>query len=247
MKNFTALLLILLASLPAAAQTETDSVTIRGTVTDYSGMPLDSVSIFWQSPSFEVITEALTDVQGRYEARVKKGKYYAMGAINMKEYPIAGSTLPVKDQRLEFWGWNFIADRDTTFNMQYHRMEAYGVNAFNVRGGTPGYTVYVRPMSLTRYQQWTKNKTPEALLAPSPAQAEVTVTINGTEMPVRMIQEVKEYFEPGQSGNAYLLFVDPVKTDNGLPYDVFRIRITDKENGDKGEAVYYKEKEQFVN
>lgn len=247
MKNILSLLFILLASLPAAAQTETDSVTICGKVTDYNGMPLDSVSIFWQSPSFEVITEALTDAQGRYEARVRKGKYYAMGAINMKEYPIAGSTLPAKDQRLEFWGWNFIADRDTTFNMQYHRMEAYGVNVFNVRGGTPGYTVYVRPMSLTRYQQWAKRKTPDAVLAPSPAQAEVTVTINGTEMPVRMIQEVKEYFEPGQSGNAYLLFVDPVKTDNGLPYDIFRVRITDKENGDQGEAVYFKEKEQFVN
>lgn len=247
MRNFIALLLILFASAPVAAQTETDSVTIRGRVTDYNGMPLDSVSIFWQSNSFKVIIEALTDHQGRYEARVRKGKYYAMGAINMKEYPVTGSTLSEKDQRLEFWAWNFIADRDTTFNMHYHRMEAYGVHVFNVRGGTPGYTVYVRPMSLTRHQQWIKSKTPEALLAPSPANAEVTVTINGTETPVRLIQEVKEYFEPGQYGNAYLLFVDPMKTDNGLPYDIFRIRLTDKENGDKGEGVYFKEKERFVN
>lgn len=246
MKSFIILLSILLASSPLAAQTEADSVTICGRVTDYNDMPLDSVSVCWQSTTFATITEVLTDKDGYYKARIKKGKYYAMGALNMSQYIVTGSELPEKDQRLEFWGWNFIADRDTTFDMQYHRMEAYGVHVFNVRGGTPGYTIYVRPMSLTRYQQWAKDKTPESLLAPSPGNAEIAVTINGTATPVRMIQEIKEYFEPGQYGNAYLLFVDPVKTRNGLPYDIFRIRITDKENGDKGEAVYFREKEQFV-
>ena len=56
-----------------------------------------------------------------------------MGALNMDEYIIANSTLPEKDQRLEFWGWDFIADRDTTLNIQYHRMEAYGLRAFESR------------------------------------------------------------------------------------------------------------------
>lgn len=227
-----------------SAQTPADSVTICGRVTDYSGQPLDSVSVFCHKTSFNVLSEALTDKEGYYKARVKKGRYYAMSAIKMSTYP-KFSILAEKDQRLEFWAWNFIADRDTTFNIQYHRMEAYGVHAFQVRGAPPGYTVYVRPMSLTRSLQWRKNKTPDAFWAPSVEKAEVKVTINGEETPIRMIQEVKEYLAPGEYTNAYLLFVDRPKKSNGMPYDIFRVCITDLENGDKGEGVYFKEKVTF--
>ena len=38
-----------------------DSVTICGQVTDYNGQPIDSCSIFWQSPSFDDIKQAITD------------------------------------------------------------------------------------------------------------------------------------------------------------------------------------------
>ncbi len=34
---------------------------------------------------------------------------------------------------LEFWAWDFIADRDTTLDIRYHRMEAYGLRAFCIR------------------------------------------------------------------------------------------------------------------
>lgn len=55
------------------------------------------------------------------------------------------------DLRLEFWGWDFIADRDTTLDIRYHRLEAYGLHAFHIPGGMPTYQIYVRPMSLTRF------------------------------------------------------------------------------------------------
>lgn len=229
-----------------AGQTDADSVTIRGRVTDYQGNPLDSVSVFWQRPDFSVVAEVLTGADGYYKARIPNGRYYAVGALNMSEYIVTGSRLPEKDLRLEFWAWNFIADRDTTFDMRYHRMEAYGINVFRVQGATPGYTIYVRPMSLTRTLAWRKEPTPHSPLAPEPDRLDVKVSINGEVVPVRMKQKIKEYFEPGQTGDAYLLWVELPKKKNAVPYDIFRVVLTDLDNGDKGEGVYFLEKKEFV-
>jgi len=225
---------------------EEEYVTISGYVTDYDGNPIDSVSVGWMDPGFSGnIYEASTDQNGYYSARIKKGRYFSMAAMDMKEYIHAGSTLSEEDQRLEFWAWNFIADRDTTYNISYHRMEAYGINVFSIQGAPPAYTIFVRPMSLTRYQAWSKNKTPETIIAPSPENAKVVVTVNGEEVPINLIQEVKEYFDETDYGNAYLISVGMPKKKNPLPYHVFKVYIEDKENGDKGEALYFLEKKQY--
>lgn len=230
------------------SQVITDSVTINGRVTDYDNRPLDNVSVSWARPDFSEVSVTLTDKNGNYSIRIPKGKYHSMGALNMEEYIIAKSTLPDKDQRLEFWGWDFIADRDTTLNIQYHRMEAYGLRAFRIPGATPAYQIYVRPMSLTRAQAWMKaGKPKEAILAPEPEQLKAVVWINGEEVPILMKQEIKEYFASDEWGNAYLLTVDmPKNSNNTLPYNVFKVELTDLENGDRGEAIYYMEKETYV-
>jgi hypothetical protein len=108
--------------------------------------------------------------------------------------------------------------------------------------------VYVRPMSLTRTQAWMKaGKPKEAILAPEPEQLKAVVWINGEEVPILMKQEIKEYFAPDEWGNAYLLTVDmPKNRNNTLPYYVFKVELTDLENGDRGEAIYYMEKETYV-
>ena len=55
---------------------------------------------------------------------------------------------------------------------------------------------------------------------PRPGQLKVTVWIDGEKVPVLMKQEIKEYFDSNEYGNAYLLTVDmpkhPKKTF--LPY-----------------------------
>ena len=62
----------------------------------------------------------------------------------MSTYPHTEKTRTSgKDQRLEFWAWNFIADRDTTLNIRYHRMEVYGLRIFHIPGGMPTYQIYV--------------------------------------------------------------------------------------------------------
>lgn len=228
------------------AQNRTDFVTIRGHITDYDNNPLDSVSVFWMKKDFSDIKEVITNEDGYYEAKIKKGHYYSMGALNMSTYIVTGSKLPEDDMRLEFWGWNFIADRDTTFNMQYHRMEVYGLNPFRIQGATPGYTIYCRPMSLTRTLAYNRKKTPHAALAPDPEKMEVKVTINNEEVSVKMKQKVVEYFGEKETGDAYLLFVDLPKGKNDFSYNVFRVQITDLENGDKGEATYFLEKKEYV-
>lgn len=81
------LLFILFFLYSAGYAQQRDSVTIRGQVTDYNGQPIDSCSIFWQSPSFDDIKQAITDKNGYYTTRIPKGKYQSMGAINMSTYP----------------------------------------------------------------------------------------------------------------------------------------------------------------
>ena len=256
------LLFILFFLYSAGYAQQRDSVTIRGQVTDYNGQPIDSCSIFWQSPSFDDIKQAITDKNGYYTTRIPKGKYQSMGAINMSTYPhTVKPGLAEKDQRLEFWAWNFIADRDTTLNIRYHRMEVYGLRIFHIPGGMPTYQIYVRPMSLTRTLQWQKEEKSSlvhaqdlskieqtglskqakgVLLAPSADKLKAIVWIDGEEVPVLMKQEIKEYFNATEYGNAYLLTVDmPRHQKNILPYRIFKVELTDLENGDRGEGLYY--------
>ena len=64
---------------------------------------------------------------------------------------------------------------------------------------------------------------------------------------VLMKQEIKEYFDATEYGNAYLLTVDmPRHQKNILPYRIFKVELTDLENGDRGEGLYYMEKENYI-
>lgn len=269
MKQIIPLFLLLLLLCPATYAQQQDSVTIHGRVTDYNGQPIDSAAIWWQSPSFKDIAQVVTDKAGYYSARIPKGKYQSVGAINMATYPhTAKPGLQESDLRLEFWAWDFIADRDTTLDIQYHRMEVYGLRVFQIPGGMPTYQIYVRPMSLTRFLQWQKesekkaihgedlsdieqaaiSKQAQASLLASPIdKLKTTVWIDGEEVTVLMKQEVKEYFSANEYGNAYLLTVDrPRNAKQVLPYHIFKVELTDMENGDRGEGLYYMEKENYV-
>lgn len=134
----------------------------------------------------------------------------------------------------------------------------------------PTYQIYVRPMSLTRHLQWQKKARPEqivhkqdninnleqkalrkqaegTLLAPPADKLKATVRIDGEEVPILMTQEIKEYFDATEYGNAYLLTVDmPKQRKSNLPYRIFQVELTDLENGDRGEGLYYMEREDYV-
>ena len=226
-----------------------ETVTVSGIVADYNGNPIPNATVRLQNNAFESVAETITDNNGHYTLHVKKGRYYAMFALDTDTYPhTAAEDFPEEDMRLEFWAWNFIADRDMDFDIQYHRIEVYGINIFRIQGATPGYTIYCRPMSLTRTIEWitAPSPSPYARMSPAPGNAEVKVTINGEEVQVRLVQEVEEYFGEGQKGNAFLISVGLPSAPSPAPYDIFRITISDLENGDKGEGVFFLEKKEYV-
>lgn len=225
-------------ALTACTSAGPEMIIVTGRVTDYAGNPLDSVTVGWLNPAFSGQYYATTDADGRYAARIPKGRYAYAGGIDMAEYPNAGSVLPAAEQRLEYWHWNFLAERDTVSDFRYHRLEVYGVNAFQIQGAAPGYTLYFRPMSLTRSQRWERAGRPagNAALAPPIDSARIEVTIDGERVAVRMAQQVKEYFGEGSWSGAYLLFVDRPKENSAVKN--FRIVMEDLGNGDKGEAIY---------
>lgn len=61
-----------------------------------------------------------------------------------------------------------------------------------------------------------------------------------------MKQEIKEYFSANEWGNAYLLTTDRPKRSTALPYHIFKVELEDLDNGDRGEGLYYMEKEKYV-
>ncbi|WP_373827235.1 carboxypeptidase-like regulatory domain-containing protein [Bacteroides heparinolyticus] len=268
MKQFLFLFILLLSAATYAQQK--DSVIIRGRVTDFNGQPIDSASIWWKTPRFSNIIEAVTDKNGDYMICIPKGKYQSIASIYLPSYAQIAmkNNLPEADHRLEFWAWNFIADRDTILNIRYHRMEAYGLHVFRIPGATPAYQIYVRPIGLTRTYQWMKGMNPESSvhseisgieqpeqgqkakgcrMAPPSGQLKAIVWIDGEEVPILMKQEIKEYFAANQYGNTYLLTVAlPKHPKTNLPYRIFRIELTDLENGDQGEGLYYMEKENYI-
>lgn len=225
-------------ALAACAPASPEMVTVTGRVTDYDGNPLDSVTVGWLNPAFDGQYYATTDKAGCYAARIPKGRYAYAGGINMTVYPNAGSVLPEADQRLEYWHWNYLAERDTTCDFRYHRLEVYGVNAFRIQGAAPCYTIYFRPMSLTRFQRWVHagKHAGDNALAPPIDSARIEVTIDGKPVAIRMAQQVKEYFDEDSWSGAYLLFVDRPKENSAVKN--FRIVMEDLGTGDKGEAIY---------
>jgi len=230
---FGALIFLFFASRAQASEL----VQITGHVTDYSGKPLDSVYVVAMNNNFSPNTGTFTDADGRYHLELQKGKYMALLAVRMHEYP-RFSSLPAEEQRLEYWAWNFIADKDTVINIQYHRLEIYGLNVFRIHGASPGYTIYCRPMSLTRLQNEMTD------IAPDPDELEINVEINGKPVNLNMAQKVKEFTEEGEL-YGYLLHVDFNDDLNKNPYDVFRIYMKDTTTGDKGEAIYFLEKSDY--
>lgn len=248
------------------AQAQTDSVTISGRVTDYSGQAIGNCSVMFQNSNFDPLFETKTDKDGNYQIRIPKGRYSNLGAIDMDTYPhTMKSGSDQQELRLEFWGWNVVADRDTTLNIRYHRMEAYGLHVFQIPGGMPTYQIYVRPMSLTRFlankgignaqhkedlSDITQTVSADSArcdrLAPTIDKADIKVWVDGEEVPVLMKQQIKEYYKATEYGIAYYLTVDMPKRKTTLPYHVFRVELTDLENGDRGEAVYYLEKTDYI-
>lgn len=260
------LVVVLCLSVTASAQVTEDSVTIRGLVSDYEGNAIGNCLVMLQNSNFDVLFETRTDKNGMYQLRIPEGRYNSMAAIDMDTYPHTMKPgTGDEDLRLEFWAWNFIADRDTTLDIRYHRMEAYGVHVFHIPGGMPTYQIYVRPMSLTRFlaskgidnarhkedlsglvQESSADSARCDNIAPVIDKAGIRVWIDGDEADILMKQQVREYYEADEYGIAYYITVGMPERTSSLPYRIFKVELTDLENGDRGEALYYLEDTDYI-
>lgn len=209
---------------------QSDSITIKGIVTDYDGKPIENAMIMLKGNNFGGFVDTThSDHSGQYLLKVKKGKYSGLAAVRMEDY---GKT------RLEFWAWEIPAFKDMLLDIQYDRLEVYGVNVFRVQGAYPGYTIYFRPMSLTRFL--TADAESGVMdIAPPADKIDIQVEINGEKVTLNSVQRVEE-FAGKDKMYGYLIHTEPGKRSNDK-YDTIRILVEDKENGDRGEAIYFKE------
>lgn len=245
MRNKFLILGLLFSAVSFSGFSQNDSVFISGIVSDFKGHSVEGALVEIKHSDFKTAYETLTNEQGQYQIKVLKGDYYAMGSLKMSEYPIAGSVLPKEEQRLEFWAWNIIAQEDIVLDIKYHRLEVYGVNIFRVQGAHPGYTIYCRPMSLSRGFAEPNKNLDFIDLCPNPDELDITVKINGEIVKINMMQKVKEYVSSGIC-NGYLLHVPLPKEKTDKEYDIFHIEMTDLKTGDKGEAVSFRRSVEFL-
>jgi len=232
MKQFILSAAFVMAAMTLSAQ---KMVTISGKVTDFSGKPIVSAMIEAKTNLFEMKYHTFSDRNGNYSISVDAGTYIGLSCVRMADYGKSS---------LEFWAWNVPANENMTINMRYERLEVYGLNVFRIQGAHRGYSIYCRPMSLTRYLAWEKNPTPLMNFAPNLDKMRVEVIINGSPAKVNMVEKVKEYAGKHQA-EAVMIYTD-LGAITSKPYDEIKVIITDLENGDKGEAIYYRPKDKYV-
>lgn len=235
---------------------EKTTFTISGRVTDFTGHPIDSVTIRLKDKTFKNIYETLTDKNGNYSIEVKKGIYYCLYAIKLSEYRV---------NRLEYWTWNVPVFKDLVINPQYDRMEIYGINVFEPQV-TPQetYMLYFRPMSLLKTLQiasmqkvdskdFQKAKQTEKfiegsdkLINMSPEKItpeELTIEVNGVKSEILEINKITEYAR-GVLMYGYIVQILKPKGDESLysEYDLISITLRSNETGEigKGEAFVKK-------
>ena len=230
-----------------------NTITISGQVTDFDGNPIDSCLVYLIHEDFNSVYDTYSDSTGHYILKdVEKGKYMALAAIRMKDYP-RSNAVPEEDMRLEFWAWNVIADRDMIINPRYHRLELYGFQVFEVFGGAPYLKAYVRPMSLGKYISYgkdvylDKSKVEKMSdISVQPDSIDFKIYAGDEPLTIHSVQPLLEYEGANnQPFRAFFLQFDRPKEFSG-DYCVFRIEATHNLFGtEKGENLYFYELKKY--
>ncbi|GET25659.1 hypothetical protein NT017_19880 [Prolixibacter sp. NT017] len=225
---------------------------IHGKVTNFNGVPIDSVTIRLMNNKFEAVYETLSNEDGDYLMNVKEGDYYCLYAIRLRDYRV---------RKLEYWNWNVPVHQNMTINPQYDRMEIYGINAFEPQV-TPQetYMIYFRPMSLSKSLQLVSDqkiekksfedaeRTEELLdksdklinISPdSITQDELTIEINGMPSKIVGINKIREYARGFFMYGYCVQVLKPKQNNEALSgYDLISVTLNSAETGEigKGEA-----------
>lgn len=203
-----------------------DSVVISGITSDFSDKPLDSVTVDIKDKDFKTIYSTISDSNGCYSLKVKKGLYYAMTAVNKTDY---------SKTKLEFWAWTVPASKDLTINPKIDRLELYGINIFKIQGAYPAYSIYVRPMCLSKFK-YLDNNDSIIRLAPKIDNTQIDILLDGKKLKVLSAQTINEF-----AGDKQIIgfFIQTEYLKASKNYSKFEIIFNDKETGDKGQAICY--------
>ncbi|NDV59987.1 carboxypeptidase-like regulatory domain-containing protein [Bacteroides sp. 519] len=229
-------------------ETTKDTIIISGIVKDFNGNPIDSSIIDIKYKDFSTAYKTYTDAEGRYSIEIKKGRYASIYAMRLNEYP-RNNAVPEEDMRLEFWAWNVIADRDMEINPHYHKLELYGTTVFKTVGGYPGYFVYFRPMSVTKYISYDKavylNKGKAEQVSDisiKPEHLKVKVFADDKALTVNSVVPVEEFSGIGNMTiTGYVVQVDDPGIETDKPYIIFRVEAENTEYKEFGENLYFYE------
>ena len=249
MKKILFLLLTVLIISNLSAQKK---VTLYGKVTDFNNQPVDSASV-WLKNSIDTISvknknklfdnayETFTDINGNFSIEVDKGTYYCLYAIKESDY---GKT------KLEYWAWNLPIYKNLEINPQYDRMEIYGINAFEPQTGPfETYTIYFRPMSLTKALKLPKNTKLDTIdIAPKNiSKEELEVKLNGIKAEIVTINKVNQYTRSGSYMYGYLVQILKPKANKKITnkaelvdgFDKITITLHSKETNEIGKGEYF--------
>jgi len=201
-------------------------VTISGEATDFNNKPLENVAVELKNSSFKTIDSAITDKRGMYSFKAKKDYYFALTAVNKQDY---------RKTNLEFWAWNIPADTNLNINIQYDKLEVYGVNVFLIQGAFPAYSIYLRPMSLTRVGENLQSQKFDKM-APIIDSVDLNISLDGKKLKIYSKQIVHEYAR-NQSMIGYFIQAEYQKPkDKHSPLEIV---LFDRERKEYGAAKFY--------
>ncbi|WP_286925595.1 carboxypeptidase-like regulatory domain-containing protein [Flavobacterium sp. UBA4197] len=236
----------------AQGTTQRNTITISGKVTDFNGNPIDSSVVRLNNARFEPIYETYTDKEGNYKLEnVRKGNYKSMFVMRPKEYPRANEVSKDK-MRLEFWAWNVVAKEDLIINPHYDKLEVYGTTVYETFGGTSGFFIYFRPMSLKKvlaFSEFTDKSKSEKHVDVSikPENLRIKVYAGNELLKTNSIQSIKEYTgENNYPITAYIVQVDkPKQIKDNSSFTIFRVEAENTAFNEKGESLFFYEPKIF--
>lgn len=147
---------------------------VKGIVTDKNNNVISNAIIEIKDEKFQTVYQTMSDNSGYYEITCENKIYPFL--IGVKNYAT---------ESLEYWCHNLDLTTDLTMDFQFDKLEIYGTNVFQVKGGYPSLMIYFRPMSLEKYKLGLKDITPDI--------KNIIVKIDNNDTKILMINQTKEY------------------------------------------------------
>ncbi|WP_459129539.1 carboxypeptidase-like regulatory domain-containing protein [Guggenheimella bovis] len=192
---------------------------IYGYVKTRDGNPLEGAEVYLKNDQFEDLMTSSTNSKGYYEMTCESTKAPFLAIV--KDY--------AKDY-LEFWAHDLPEAEELQIDCTIDTLELYGINAFEVKGAYPSYMIYIRPMSLKKFQA------EETDIFPDLTDHSVRVFIDDEEVDVLKANVVEEGHAQGFMKGLLLQAKKPVGPKG--TYRTIRVELRDQEEH-LGQALLY--------